>query len=94
MQARIDYNACMSGIQYTVRGLSPTLDAALRDEARARGKTLNAVVVETLQQAKLPAAERVYDDLDWFIGAAPAVEDSGTAEALAWLDALPSKLVS
>ena len=78
----------MSSIQYTVRGVSPDLDAELRREARASGKTLNALVVETLEQAKLPASAVVHDDLDWFIGKAPGGEGEA---ALAWLDALPTE---
>jgi hypothetical protein len=80
----------MSGIQYTVRGIPPDLDAELRREARAAGKTLNAVVVETLEQAKLPSETIVHDDLDWFVGSAPAGEDDIDA-AQAWLDALPTE---
>jgi hypothetical protein len=79
----------MSSIQYTVRGVPPDLDAALRREARASGKTLNALVVETLEHAKLPK-ERAHDDLDWFIDGTPA-HDECTDAALAWLDALPTE---
>jgi prevent-host-death family protein len=38
--------------------------------------------------APLPA-ERTYEDLDWFIGAAPSGDEEMDA-ALAWLDALPT----
>jgi HicB family len=79
----------MSSIQYTVRGVSPDLDAALRREARAHGKTLNALVIETLEQAKLPI-EQKHDDLDWFFGAARS-HDKEMDAALAWLDALPTE---
>jgi hypothetical protein len=77
----------MSSIQYTIRGVSPVLDAELRREASETGKTLNAVVVETLEHARLPAAHVVHDDLDWFIGSLPA--DDGIDAAQVWLDALP-----
>jgi hypothetical protein len=77
----------MPGIQYTIRRVSPTLDAELRREASETGRTLNAVVVQTLEDAKLPSASE-HDDLDWFIGRMPlAVGDE--ADAQAWLDALP-----
>jgi hypothetical protein len=79
----------MHSIQYTVRGVPPDLDVALRREARANGKTLNALVVETLEHAKLPR-EAAHDDLDWFIGAAPS-RDGDMDAALAWLDALPTE---
>jgi hypothetical protein len=82
----------MSSIQYTVRGVSADLDAELRREARVSGKTLNALVVETLEQAKLPASGVAHYDLDWFIGKAPGGEGKGDA-ALAWLDALPTEPV-
>ena len=89
MPALSAYTEGMSSIQYTVRGVSPDLDAKLRREARTTGKTLNALVVETLEQAKLPSASVVHDDLDWFIGNSPG--DEGEQEAaLAWLDALPT----
>jgi hypothetical protein len=39
------YNQCM---QYTIRGVSSAVDAALRRRARALGKSLNAVAVEAL----------------------------------------------
>lgn len=78
----------MSGIQYTIRRVSPALDAELRREASETGKTLNAVVVQTLEDAKLVAAGRESDDLDWFIGSVPADTD-GEVDAQRWLDALP-----
>lgn len=80
----------MSSIQYTVRGVPPELDSELRREARTAGKTLNAVVVETLEHAKLPSAAVIHDDLDWFVGMAP--EDASDLDsAQAWLDALPAE---
>jgi hypothetical protein len=82
------YNAGMSSIQYTVRGVPPKLDAELRREARTTGKTLNALVVETLEHAKLPSSPTVYDDLDWFVGDGPCDESESDA-AQAWLDSLP-----
>ncbi|HST55512.1 MAG TPA: hypothetical protein VLJ42_06415 [Solirubrobacteraceae bacterium] len=78
----------MNRIQYTVRGVPANLDAELRREASASGKTLNALVVETLEYAKLSTPNPIHDDLDWFVGdAQPCAEDSDAA--LAWLDSLP-----
>jgi hypothetical protein len=77
----------MPGIQYTIRRVSPVLDAELRREASETGRTLNAVVVQTLEDAKLPSASE-HDDLDWFIGRMP-VAAGDEAGAQAWLDALP-----
>jgi plasmid stability protein len=39
------YNNCM---QYTIRNVPDYLDAALRDSARERGKSLNEVAIEAL----------------------------------------------
>lgn len=80
----------MNSIQYTVRGVPPELDAELRREARTTGKSLNALVVETLEHAKLPSSAVVHDDLDWFVGSASSSE-SDLDGALAWLDALPAE---
>lgn len=80
----------MSSIQYTVRGVPPNLDAELRNEAKATGKTLNALVVETLAHAKLPPSAVVHDDLDWFVGQ-PLGDESSLDAAQAWLDALPTE---
>ena len=80
----------MNSIQYTVRGVPPDLDAELRREAQTTGKTLNALVVETLERAKLPSSAIVHDDLDWFVSSAPGGERELDA-AQAWLDALPAE---
>ena len=78
----------MASIQYTIRRVSPALDAELRREAREAGKTLNALVVQTLEDAKLRSVASEHDDLDWFIGHLPS--DGGDEDdAQAWLDALP-----
>ncbi|MHB8492238.1 MAG: toxin-antitoxin system HicB family antitoxin [Solirubrobacteraceae bacterium] len=78
----------MLSLQYTIRRVSPALDAELRREASETGKTLNAVVVQTLENAKLPSLASEHDDLDWFIGRMPA-GSGDEADAQAWLDALP-----
>jgi hypothetical protein len=88
VQANTAYNVGMPGIQYTVRRVSPALDAELRREARETGQTLNAVVVQTLENAKLTSAAGEHDDLDWFIGGVP-IGAGDEADAQAWLDALP-----
>jgi hypothetical protein len=70
--------------------VSPNLNAESRREAHKAGKTPNALVVETLAQAKLPSAAVVHDDLDWLIGKTPGGEDEPDA-AQTWLDALPTE---
>jgi hypothetical protein len=79
----------MSRIQYTIRRVSPALDAQLRREAAETGRTLNAVVVQALESAKLPAMASEHDDLDWFIGGVSVADTGDEAAAQAWLDALP-----
>lgn len=76
--------------QYTVRGVSPELDARVRDEARVRGTSINGVVVDMLEEALL-SAEGSRDDLDWFIGGQRG-RDPDTDAALAWLRSLPTEL--
>lgn len=77
----------MSGMQYTIRGVPEELDRRIRAEAQTTGKSINQVVLETLERAKLPAGPP-YHDLDWFIDS--GIADSGEEEALRWLDALPT----
>jgi hypothetical protein len=37
-------------MQYTIRGITPALDAALRERARAAGKSLNEAVLDALTE--------------------------------------------
>ncbi len=37
-------------MQYTIRGIPRAVDAALRERARASGKSLNAVAIEALAE--------------------------------------------
>ncbi len=37
-------------MQYTIRGVPPAVDAALRQRARAAGKSLNEVAIEALAE--------------------------------------------
>lgn len=78
------YSACTVSHQYTIRGVSPELDAELRAEAAARGTSLNAVVIGNLERVKLRNGDRT--DLDWFIGDGPAEGDPEVDAAMAWLD--------
>lgn len=43
--ACIAYNECM---QYTIRGIFPALDNALRERARSEGKSLNEAALDAL----------------------------------------------
>jgi hypothetical protein len=37
-------------MQYTIRGIPPTVDSALRERARAAGKSLNETAVDALAE--------------------------------------------
>ena len=76
---------------YEVRGVPPQLDAELRREARTTGRSLNTVDVEALAHAKLPA-DRLYADLDSFVGSAQPGARTEREAAQQWLDALPAEL--
>jgi hypothetical protein len=80
----------MTRIQYTVRGVPSGLDAQLRREAREKGKTLNSIVLETLEEAKLPTSPVVHDDLDWFTNSGTGADRQFDA-AQDWLQSLPSE---
>jgi hypothetical protein len=41
------YDECM---QYTVRGIPPSVDAAIRERARAEGKSLNEAALDVLAE--------------------------------------------
>jgi len=56
-------------VQYTIRDVSPALDSALRERARAENKSLNAVALESLSVGlRLSGAAVRYHDLDFAIG--------------------------
>ena len=55
------YTSCM---QYTIRGIPPAIDDALRARARAAGKSLNKAAVDALAEgAGLAGAQRKRRDL-------------------------------
>lgn len=72
MPALIDYNAGMkeqAKKQYTIRGVSTRLDMALKQKAKTEGKSLNAVLVESLQKSVGDTPElMIHHDLDGLIG--------------------------
>lgn len=79
MDAYTTYNSCM---QYTIRGIPETLDAALRERARAAGKSLNEVAIEALIKGAgvvtTPRQPRNLDDI-----AGTWKEDKAFDEAIA-----------
>jgi hypothetical protein len=45
-------------MQYTIRGVPPAVDSALRDRARAAGKSLNEAAIEALAEGAGVAGTR------------------------------------
>jgi len=54
-------------VQYTIRGIPPAVDVALRERARAAGKSLNDVAIEALAEGvgvtSAPRQRRNLDDI-------------------------------
>ncbi|HXH93490.1 MAG TPA: hypothetical protein VNN25_18050 [Thermoanaerobaculia bacterium] len=72
-------------MQYTIRGIPETLDAALRERARVAGKSLNEVAIEVLAEgAGLTGAPRKRRSADGIAGSWK--EDKAFDEAIAAQD--------
>lgn len=55
--------------QYTIRGISTAVDRALKQKAKAEGKSLNAIIVDSLNRAVGASPEMVvFHDLDALTG--------------------------
>jgi plasmid stability protein len=55
--------------QFTIRGVPARLESALRERARREGRSLNAVVLDSLAAgAGVSAKEVVHEDLDDLVG--------------------------
>ncbi|MBU0987079.1 MAG: antitoxin [Proteobacteria bacterium] len=56
----------------SIRGIDPAMADKLRDIAKKQGKSINQVVLETIQKSlgldKQPKYTRIYDDLDHLFG--------------------------
>ena len=71
-----------SWMQYTIRGVPPAVDAALRKRARVSGRSLNDVVIEALAEgAGISLQRRNLDDI-----AGTWIEDKAFDEAIAAQD--------
>jgi hypothetical protein len=72
MPAHTAYTACMkkkAPLQYTIRGVSSSLDRKLRERAIKENKSLNEVTVSTLERALGVTGDSIrYDDLDDLAG--------------------------
>jgi hypothetical protein len=71
-----------SPVQYTLEGVPPAVDAALRERARVSGKSLNEVALEALAQgvgiSATPRKRRNLEDI-----AGSWIEDKAFDEAIA-----------
>lgn len=77
--------------QFTIRGVPPAVDRALRRKARREGRSLNAVLLDALAAAgAVEAGETLHDDLDDLIGT--WVEDPGFEAAVEAQDQVDSEL--
>jgi hypothetical protein len=78
-------------MQYTIRGIPPTVDDALRERARAAGKSLNEVALEALAEgAGVTSAPRQRRNLDDIVGTWKA--DKAFDEAIADQDQIDEDL--
>ena len=87
---KLEYTVGMKSMQYTIRSIPVSVDRALRRQAHKSGKSLNEVVIETLQKGAGVAQDATFDDLDWFIGSNTL--DSSFDDALEWLNSVPKDL--
>jgi len=55
-------------MQYTLRNIPKATDRALRDRARAEGKSLNATLLDAIHRGLGLNGQTQHDDLDWFLG--------------------------
>ena len=78
-------------MQYTIRGIPLTVDVALRERARAAGKSLNEVAIEALTEgagvAGTPRKRRNFDHI-----AGTWQEDKAFDEAIADQDRIDEDL--
>jgi hypothetical protein len=78
-------------MQYTIRGIPPAVDGAIRERARAAGKSLNEAAVEALAEgAGMAGAPRKRRDLGDIAGTWKA--DKGVDSALAAQDRVDEDL--
>ena len=80
----------MNSIQYTIRSIPTKLDPALRRESQATGKSLNEVVVATLEKGAGISPDASFDDLNWFIGNKSL--SSSFEDDMEWLNSVPKEI--
>lgn len=77
-------------MQYTIRGVPPSVDRALRARSRAAGVSLNEATVEVLTEATGAAGTRKRRDLGNIAGT--WCSDRATEEALGAQDVIDESL--
>jgi plasmid stability protein len=78
-------------MQYTIRNVPKAIDQALRQKAKAQGKSLNQAVVDVLKQALLKDGPPIkHHDLDFMIGT--WVEDPEFDKAIAAQDQIEPEM--
>lgn len=78
-------------MQYTIRGIPPAVDGAIRERARVDGKSLNEAAVDALAEgAGMAGAPRKRRDLGGIAGTWKA--DKGVESALAAQDRVDEDL--
>ncbi len=80
----------MNNSQYTIRSIPPKVDAALRQQARKTGKSLNEVAIDALAKGAGVAPGATFKDMDWFIGGKSL--DKSLCDAVEWLDSVPQDI--
>jgi hypothetical protein len=85
-----DYNVGMNSIQYTIRSIPPGLDKVLRQKSRETGRSLNDVVISTLERGSGVTFKTKFRDLDWFIGSKSLSHHFD--KSMEWLDNLPKDM--
>lgn len=81
MQAKTAYSIGMKAIQYTIRGVNPAVDRALRDRVRQQQRSMNAVLLEVLASGlNIDEGTVAHHDLDALAGT--WVEDEQCNETL------------
>lgn len=80
----------MNSTQYTIRSIPTKLDQVLRQRSKVTGKSLNEVVIATLEKGAGVSSNATFNDLDWFIGSKSL--DSSFDKGIEWLDNLPKDI--
>ena len=86
------YTVGMKSMQYTIRGIPPELDRALRERAKKTGKSLNVTARETLMKGSGISNHRtiLYRDVSKYVGT--ITHDKEFDDSMEWMNNLPNKM--